>query len=106
MTDLEDVSRWLSTGNPPQTPLVRVFSEYLTAQEATQIFLQFQSNNWVHNGQVLWSGVHRGMAHEWADKHHLQTLTTAMGPSQDHYDQRRDRRGSERLAFNLLLQGR
>lgn len=48
-----------------------------------QIFEQFQSNNWVRNGQVLWSGVPRVRAQKWADTHHLQTLTTAMGPLMD-----------------------
>lgn len=31
----------------------------------------------------LWSGVPRDKAQEWADRHHLQTLTTAMGPMMD-----------------------
>lgn len=81
--DFEDISQWLSTRNPTATPLVTLFSKYLTAQEAAQIFQQFQSNNWIYNGQVLWSGVPRDKAQEWAGKHHLQTLTTAMGPLMD-----------------------
>jgi hypothetical protein len=83
MMDLKDISQWLSTGSPPQTPLIRAFSQYLTGQEAAQIFQRFQSNDWIHNGQVLWSGVPRDKAQEWAGKHHLQTLTTAMGPLMD-----------------------
>lgn len=80
LMDFKDISQWLSTGGPSQkSPLVRVFSQYLTDHEAAQIFQRFQSNDWIHNGQVLWSGVPRAKAQEWADKHHLQTLTTAMG---------------------------
>ncbi|KAL2848956.1 hypothetical protein BJX68DRAFT_276145 [Aspergillus pseudodeflectus] len=52
---------------------------YLTVPEAVQIFYQFKSN-WIRNGQVLWSGIPFDKAQEWADKHHLQTLTRAMGP--------------------------
>ncbi|KAJ5469336.1 hypothetical protein N7539_008954 [Penicillium diatomitis] len=81
--DLEDISQWLSTGKPPQTPLVMLFSQYLNAEEAAQIFQRFQSEDWIPNGQVLWSGVPRDKAQKWADNHHLQTLTTAMGPLMD-----------------------
>lgn len=76
--DGEDVTRWFENQRS-QSPLVRVFSQYLSAQEAAEIFDQFHSKNWIPNGQVLWSGIPRRTAQEWADLHHLQTLTTAMG---------------------------
>ncbi|KAJ5375427.1 hypothetical protein N7517_007433 [Penicillium concentricum] len=66
-----------------QAPLVRVLNQYLSVQEAVQILEQFQSNAWIPNGQVLWSGIPREKAQEWADRHGLQTLTTAMGPLMD-----------------------
>ncbi|RJE26458.1 hypothetical protein PHISCL_01168 [Aspergillus sclerotialis] len=81
--DLKDISEWLSGRQQPQTSLVRLFSQYLNAQEAARIFQQFESPQWIHNGQVLWSGVPRDKAQQWADRHHLQTLTAAMGPFMD-----------------------
>ncbi|GIJ90294.1 hypothetical protein Asppvi_009248 [Aspergillus pseudoviridinutans] len=77
--DREDISHWFSNQESTQPPLIGAFSQYLSVQDAVQIFKQFHSNNWIPNGQVLWSGLHRRKAQEWADKHHLQTLTTAMG---------------------------
>jgi hypothetical protein len=44
---------------------------------------QFQSNDWIPNGQVLWSGMPREKAQEWAKRHELQTLTIVMGPLMD-----------------------
>lgn len=58
-------------------------SQFLSTQEAIDIFGQFQSQHWIRNGQVLWSGIPRDRAQKWADHHHLQTLTTAMGPLMD-----------------------
>ena len=63
--------------------LLSKLSQFLSTQEAIDIFKQFQSDEWFHNGQVLWSGVPRHRAQEWADYHQLQTLTTAMGPLMD-----------------------
>lgn len=81
--DLKNITEWLSNQRPAQTPLVKAFSQYLTVQEAAQILEQFRSDKWTRNGQVLWSGVPRDKAQKWADDHHLQTLTTAMGPLMD-----------------------
>ncbi|GFF24812.1 reticulocyte-binding protein 2 homolog a [Aspergillus udagawae] len=77
--DREDISLWFSNQGSAKSPLIGAFSQYLSVQDAVQIFEQFHSNNWIPNGQVLWSGIPRRTAQEWADKHHLQTLTTAMG---------------------------
>lgn len=55
----------------------------MSVEEMAQIIKQFQSEDWILNGQVLWSGIPREKAQEWADKHRLQTLTTAMGPLMD-----------------------
>ncbi|KAJ5159931.1 uncharacterized protein N7482_006935 [Penicillium canariense] len=55
----------------------------MSMKEAAEIFKQFQSDKWLYNGQVLWSGVSRSQAQEWADRHHMQTLTTAMGSLMD-----------------------
>jgi hypothetical protein len=76
--DLQDNDKWAST----QTPLTKAISLYLSAEEAARIFRQFESNL-VRNQQVLWSGITREKAQVWADKNHLQTLTTAMGPLMD-----------------------
>ncbi|KAL5339661.1 hypothetical protein BJX70DRAFT_151037 [Aspergillus crustosus] len=77
--DSQDISQWLYNHKISQSPLVQIFSHYLTVPEAAQIFHQFQSI-WIRNGQVLWSGIPFDKAQAWADKHHLQTLTKAMGP--------------------------
>lgn len=80
MNTEDDIAQWLFDKESTKNFLAAsLFCHYLTAREASQIIRQFQSH-WVRNGQVLWSGVHREMAQAWADGHHLQTLTTAMGP--------------------------
>ncbi|KAG9235613.1 hypothetical protein BJ875DRAFT_344071, partial [Amylocarpus encephaloides] len=38
---------------------------------------------WRPNKQVLWSGIPRDGVQRWADKHEMQTLTTAIGPLMD-----------------------
>lgn len=81
--DTRDISLWFSGQISTPTPLIKVFSQYLSALEAAQIFEQFQSNKWISNGQVLWSGIAPSTAQTWANRHHLQTLTTAMGPLTD-----------------------
>jgi hypothetical protein len=81
--DREDISHWFSNQGSTKPPLIVAISQYLSVQEAVQIFKLFHSNNWIPNGQVLWSGIPRRTAQEWADKHHLQTLTTAMGRLMD-----------------------
>ena len=54
--------------------------QYLTTEEKAQICQQFQSNIWSRNDQVLWTGIPRAHAQQWADSRKMQTLTTAMGP--------------------------
>ncbi|KAL4767098.1 hypothetical protein BDW60DRAFT_164458 [Aspergillus nidulans var. acristatus] len=81
--DCEKPIQLLSNQQSAQAPLVGVVGRFLSVQEAAQIIKQFQSENWIPNGQVLWSGIPREKAQEWADRHRLQTLTTAMGPLMD-----------------------
>lgn len=78
--DTEDVAQWLSERESTQDSLIKAVSQYLTVEEAAQIIRQFQSDEWAHNGQLLWSGVPLAIAEEWAHKHNLQTLSAAMGP--------------------------
>jgi hypothetical protein len=63
-----------------QVLFLSTLSQTLSVQEALDISERFKSDEWIPNGQVLWSGVPRGIAQGWADSRHLQTLTTAMGP--------------------------
>jgi hypothetical protein len=81
--DCEKLIQSLSDQQSAQTPLVRILRQYLSVQEALQILEQFQSNDWIPNGHVLWSGIPREKAQEWADRHRLQTLTTEMGRLMD-----------------------
>ncbi|KAJ5358155.1 hypothetical protein N7541_005313 [Penicillium brevicompactum] len=66
-----------------QVHFLSTLSQTLSFQETADIFARFQSNEWIHNGQVLWSGVPYEIAQDWAASHHLQTLTIAMGPLMD-----------------------
>lgn len=59
---------------------VKLSLHCLTIEEKEQINNQFQGDTWRLNGQVLWTGIQRNEAQLWADKHRMQTLTTAMGP--------------------------
>ncbi|XEV04488.1 hypothetical protein FSHL1_009775 [Fusarium sambucinum] len=60
-------------------PTIRQLTElWLTKQDAKDICQQFQSSC-VPNRQVLWSGMLRETAQQWADQHNYQTLTTALG---------------------------
>ena len=94
--DCEKLIQSLSDQQSAQAPLVRILRQYLSIQEAVQILEQFQSDDWIPNGQVLWSGIYREKAQEWADRHRLQTLTTAMGRLMDvkHPDCLRSRKNS------------
>src|SRR5436190_18297674 len=60
--------------------ITAVFLQYLTIEEGTRICQQFHGNTWRRNSQVLWSGIPRDHAQQWADKHDMQTLPSAMGP--------------------------
>jgi hypothetical protein len=81
--DCENPTQLLSNQQSAQAALVGVVGRFLSVQETAQIIKQFESENWLPNGQVLWSGIPREKAQEWADRHRLQTLTTAMGPLMD-----------------------
>lgn len=60
------------------------FHRYLTTPETTQICERFHGTTWQPGRQVMWSGVPRTTAQQWADTHGMQTLTTAMGPLMVH----------------------
>ncbi len=72
----------MTTDRPAPSGINEAIREWITANEEKEIREQFQ-NSCVRNRQVLWSGMHREVAQEWADKHGFQTLTTAMGPLMD-----------------------
>lgn len=55
-------------------------SHFLTTEERNAINHQFEDDSWCRNCQVLWTGIPRDHAQRWAEKHDMQTLTTAMGP--------------------------
>jgi hypothetical protein len=76
----ESLVQRLHSPNSTQEPLVEIISRYLAPDEAVPIIQQFWSDDWITNGQVLWSGVPRNVAQQWAEAHQMQTLTTAMGP--------------------------
>lgn len=59
---------------------VEEFRKFLTVEEAKQICHQFHDGQWQHGCQVMWSGIPRQLVQSWANKHGMQTLTTAMGP--------------------------
>jgi hypothetical protein len=63
----------------PSPAIQALVRSWLTVQEAREIYQQFQKSC-IRNQQVLWSGMTREKAQRWADKHNLQTLTTALGP--------------------------
>ncbi|PVH90327.1 hypothetical protein DM02DRAFT_43809 [Periconia macrospinosa] len=75
MTASQDAQSYLSSWLP-------ILHQYLTIEEESQIIEQFRLS-WRPNAQVLWSGILREEAQEWADKHGMQTLTTVMGPLMD-----------------------
>lgn len=81
--DCEKLIQLLSNQQSAPASLVGIVSRFLSVQEAAQIIERFQSENWIPNGQLLWSGIPREKAQKWADRHGLQTLTTAMGPLMD-----------------------
>jgi hypothetical protein len=60
--------------------LTELCNQYLSVEESNQIHRQFQSDSFLPNRQVMWSGMLQTTAQKWADDHNMQTLTTAMGP--------------------------
>jgi len=55
-------------------------SRYLTTEEAREIHEQFERTLTQPDMQVMWTGVPREWVQYWADRHHMWTLTSAMGP--------------------------
>ncbi|CAO2649678.1 Nn.00g009700.m01.CDS01 [Neocucurbitaria sp. VM-36] len=96
--DSKDESCLLSSLKP-------ALRKYLTVNEEMQISEQFQGDTWKPNCQVLWSGLLREEAQEWADAHSLQTLTTAMGPFFDKMDQLYAHKGKSSMAWSKYVQG-
>ncbi|KAL2843592.1 hypothetical protein BJX68DRAFT_270086 [Aspergillus pseudodeflectus] len=64
--------------------IIELFHDLLTVQDATQIDIRFHTDAWQPGRQVMWSGIPRQLAQAWADRHGMQTLTTAMGPLMVH----------------------
>lgn len=64
-------------------PVVEFVLKCLTIDEAVQICEQFRSQIWRSDNQVMWARILREYAQGWADKHAMQTLTTAMDPLMD-----------------------
>ncbi|KIW87644.1 uncharacterized protein Z519_11618 [Cladophialophora bantiana CBS 173.52] len=62
---------------PPEFSNAAVYLQYLTPDEARQIHKQFKVRCL---RPVLWTGMHEGLARQWANKRGMQTLITAMGP--------------------------
>jgi hypothetical protein len=56
-----------------------VYLQFSTVEEANQIHQQFHDPSFYQNRQVLWSGILREVAKQWADQRGMQTLTTVMG---------------------------
>lgn len=69
-----------STQNQPglQDLLDVICHKYITPNEARLVCDQFK-HSFQRNRQVLWSGMQRQKAQNWADDNGYQTLTTAMG---------------------------
>ncbi|KAH6964589.1 hypothetical protein DER45DRAFT_556999 [Fusarium avenaceum] len=62
-----------------QPSIGKLIRRWITDKEASDILLQFHKAC-IPNQQVLWSGMLRATAQQWADAHGFQTLTTSMGP--------------------------
>ena len=77
---------------------------FLSMEESEQILVQLQQTC-IPNKQVLWSGMTKEVAQAWADKHHLQTLTTVMGPLMDIHDPRCRRQQKGRDAWSTYVHG-
>jgi hypothetical protein len=81
LTDIEENKPTLpGTSFSIDQPSIRKLIRYwLTDKEASDILLQFRKAC-IPNHQVLWSGMLRATAQQWADAHGFQTLTTSLGP--------------------------
>ncbi|OBS16052.1 hypothetical protein FPOA_13248 [Fusarium poae] len=74
------------TDQPPDA-IRQLIRRWLTDEEADNIFSRFQEAC-IPNRQVLWSGMLREQAQQWADTHGFQTLITALGPLLHHGDRK------------------
>ncbi|TLD29341.1 hypothetical protein PspLS_03211 [Pyricularia sp. CBS 133598] len=79
----------MSSTAATQTPqlIMDLLLQLMTTDELVGVAAQFK-NIWIPNKQLLWTGLHREAAQNFANKHGLQTLTTAMGPLMDKNDPR------------------
>ncbi|KAF4435089.1 hypothetical protein F53441_13602 [Fusarium austroafricanum] len=69
--------------NQPPDAIRQLIRRWLTDEEADNILSRFRKAC-IPNRQVLWSGMLREQAQQWADAHGFQTLTTALGPLLHH----------------------
>jgi hypothetical protein len=98
----------LNPGNFAQgslSSLIPTLREYLTIEEELQIHQQFLGSQWRPNKQVLWSGMAREEAQRWADKHNMQTLTTAMGSLMNPSDPLCLKRKKTKLSWITYIKG-
>uniref|UniRef100_A0A4E9DY29 Uncharacterized protein n=1 Tax=Gibberella zeae TaxID=5518 RepID=A0A4E9DY29_GIBZA len=65
--------------NQPSETIRNLIRYWLTEEEASDILSQFRKAC-IPNHQLLWSGMPRATAQQWADTHGFQTLTTSLGP--------------------------
>ncbi|TXB96869.1 hypothetical protein FocTR4_00011784 [Fusarium oxysporum f. sp. cubense] len=85
-TETSKPIRGVSFGtNQPPDAIRQLIRRWLTDEEANKILSRFQKAC-MTNRQVLWSGMLREHAQQWADAHAFQTLTTALGPLLYHGD--------------------
>ncbi|KAF5257759.1 hypothetical protein FOXYS1_11697 [Fusarium oxysporum] len=85
-TETSKPIRGVSFGtNQPPDAIRQLVRRWLTDEEANKILSRFQKAC-MTNRQVLWSGMLREHAQQWADAHGFQTLTTALGPLLYHGD--------------------
>jgi hypothetical protein len=84
---------------------VEDFHDFLTIEEARQIRNRFHDDAWRPGCQVMWSGIPRQLAQDWADRHGMQTLTTAMGPLMAHDHPRCLRSKKLRKSWSKYMKG-
>jgi hypothetical protein len=77
------VPSYLGSDFHNETPDSPDYSKYLTSVQAREIIQEFEKVVLGPGCQVMWSGVPRTWAQDWADRHGLQTLSATMGPLMD-----------------------
>jgi hypothetical protein len=77
---------------------------HLAADEVRQITEQF-AGSCIPNRQVLWTGMTREFAQNWADEHDMQTLTTAMGPLMENDSPARSATKKSRTTWTKYIHG-